>query len=406
MARIGVRNPTSAEVEAAAEVAAQAFPHLSLEHWQKSFSTVADMFGLEYILVAEMDKRIVSSLLCSPAPIHIGDGHVSHSAVGAVGTLPECREKGCAGEMMTEVVKLFRKLDIHTSSLWPFSYEYYRKFGWEVGAEGRVYEAEASVFAELGNPHAVRPAGSGDFDGIVDLYISHAPYFSCTTDRTEEWWERVINIDDYLQPTVSSGKGAVAIDHGEELEAYAVYEVQERDDKKVVDIKELVYFSIEQRRNILSALAAKNPESRITFRTPSADSLLHELPNPRAVKAAIVPTFQFRIIDPERAISSLSVDEALEGKLTFSIDDPIFKHGFEFGVEFEEGELLPCRPDKKHVLRMNVQTLAKLYTGYITPAEAIDLGALRISGNEAMTFALATLMFPSNLPYRSWLEPG
>jgi hypothetical protein len=41
----------------------------------------------------ELDGEIVSSLLCCPAPVYVGQGTVSHSSVGAVGTLAEHRKK-------------------------------------------------------------------------------------------------------------------------------------------------------------------------------------------------------------------------------------------------------------------------------------------------------------------------
>lgn len=105
MPRTIARNPSPGEVERAAEVASLAFPNLSLEHWQESFGTVAAMFCERFILVAELDGVIVSTLLCCPAPVVVRGSEVTHSSVGAVATLPECRRQGCAvveaGELFT-----------------------------------------------------------------------------------------------------------------------------------------------------------------------------------------------------------------------------------------------------------------------------------------------------------------
>ena len=147
-----------------------AFGVLNREHWLESFQKTAEMFGSQFIVVVEMDGQIVSSLLCHPAPVYVAEMPVSHSSVGAVGTLPEYRNKGCAAAMMRECVKVLKAQDICLSSLWPFSFPYYRRFGWEVGAEGRTYSAKGGFFSGIGNPGAARQAGLDDFETMAFEY--------------------------------------------------------------------------------------------------------------------------------------------------------------------------------------------------------------------------------------------
>ena len=400
-----VRNPTPGEVERAAEVASIAFPNLSLERWQESFATIAELFGEQFILVAEVDQEIVSSLLCTLGPIKMGDALISHSAVGAVGTLPDYRRMGCAGAMMTQSVKLLRKEGICASSLWPFSYPYYRKFGWEVGAESRAYSGPASVFVELGDPSNARPATPDDMDAVKTIYHVIARSYCCLTERSDEWWTRIIRIGEYLK-SAESGCGILLHSTEGRPDSYAVYATQVKDEKTAIHVKEMMFWEPDQRVDMLAFLAAMSPESQIHFGTPVDDSFLHHLPDPRAVHTSIEPSFQFRIIDPEQAMLALTPMEHVSGQVSFSLSDPVFKHGFQFGIEVEDGEVALCKADPGSLIETDIQTMAKMYSGYLSPMDAWDMGKLRIAGNAALAVVTAGEVFGVLTPYRSWLEPG
>ena len=402
-----VRNPTPGEVERVAEIAAVAFPHLTLEHWRRSFGAIANMFGERYILIIEADGRLVSSMLCTPGPIYVGDSTVSHSAVGAVGTLPEYRNRGCAGLMMAESVRLLRSERICASSLWPFSYKYYRKFGWEMASETRSYKADATVFAELGSPDNTRPAAVDDLDQMMQVYDEFAHNYNCTTQRNSEWWLDIINGSDWLRPGSPAGACLVHCREGS-IDAYAMYHAptpQEGEQRKV-EVKELVFDEPRDRRDLLSGLAAMFPEAAITFTAPIDDTFIYELENPWSAKITIGPSFMFRVIDPPNAMLALRGEAHVDGRLSLSITDPIFERGFEFGLAIADGRASLCGFDPDSALVMDVQTLARLYTGCLTPLQAWYLGALNPRGNTISDLTFAGYVFSTLTPYRSWLEPG
>lgn len=405
MPKIVARTPTAGEVEKAAEVASKAFPNLPLEHWQHEFQVRADEFGLESLLVAEMDGQIVSSLLMSPAPVYINEAPVPHAAVGGVGTLPDYRCNGCAGVMMTRCVKSLRDQGIYLSSLWPFSYEYYRKFGWEVGADIRAYTARGGVFADLWEPTGVREAVDDDFGDITEFYDEFAVSFNCLTDRSERWWREIPHFREPINQATDWAR-LIVCEEDDRIVGYAAYEVTQKEEKRVLAVQELAFLEPRYRRALLSFLGRLDPEREMVFNSPAEDSLLLEMPNPRLVECRVHPSFQFRVIDPERAMGALVVDEEIEGRLTLSIRDPVFEHGFEFGMEFDEGEVVLSKPEKRHVLEMDVQTLARLYSGYLGVMDAYVLGMVVCPGSMPETLAMAMAVFANYEPYRTRLEPG
>lgn len=404
-----VRHPTNTELERAAEVAAIAFPNLPAEHWQNEFPKLAKAFGLNFILVVELDGQIVSSMVCCPQPVYIGGEPVPHSSAGAVGTIPEARCKGCAGAMMTKCVEVLREEGIYLSSLWPFSYEYYRKFGWEVGSEIRSYSASAAFFAGLGNASCVRGAANEDLPAIKAAYNKFAPGYNCLTVRSDDWWQTMIlNYKQYkplAMVTEPGESGVVVHTTNGAVDAYAMYRLSKPEEKLKIDVREIIYSSVLHRRDMLAMLASIDSDADIAFGAPIDDLFFYEIPNPRAVKTEVHASFQFRVIDPEKAILALKPEEHASGKLSFNISDPVFKEGFNFGIEIDGGNISLCKPGN-NMIETDVQTLAKLYSGYLPPLYAYELGKMRVSGDTSAVLRLATDLFSPLTPYRSWLEPG
>lgn len=401
-----VRNPTPVEVERAAEVSHLAFQNLPLEFWQKSYHKIVEEFGERYILVVEEDGQIVSSLLCTPGPVYIGGKPVSHSAVGAVGTIPDFRKHGCAGLMMEECVRMLREEEICLSSLWPFSYEYYRKFGWEVGAEVRKYSTSGNNYEPLGDPERCRGVHVDDLEDMKKAYNLYSPNYNCLTERSDRWWDSLVYMLDNLHYGQESGNQTVVHMTEGRVDGYAVYARGEADDKIFIDMREIVYEHESHRRDMLAFLGREKPAAQITFNAPHGDTFLHEMPNPRTFITAVEPSFQFRIIDPVNAILHVKAPECLSGRLSFALTDPVFVKEFNFGIEIDNGHVSLSKPDAAHSLEMSVQTLAKIYSGYLTLSNALRLGVLADTGVSGDTVNTASQLFDTNVPYRSWLEPG
>ncbi len=364
-----VRNPTAGEVERAIEVASIAFPNLTREQWVESFSMIAEVFGTRYILVVEDEGAIVSTLVCQPQPVYIYGAPVSHASTGAVATIPDARCKGCAGAMMAQCVRVLRDEGVWLSSLWPFSYPYYRKFGWEIGAETRSYSAPGDVLVELGDAGNARAALEADLPEVRSVYDDWAKGYNCLTQRDDVWWERVIPIRLLAEPNLVVHETDGLID------GCATYKVDS--EKKFVYVSEIVFANAAHRRDMLAWLGGVDSEGSVSFGAPLDDLFLQEIANPRQISASVSPSFQFRVTDPPRAMEALAVDESVSGRVSFAISDPVFEEGWRFGIEAGDGTVSLTRPDPKRTLETDVATFARLYSGYLTAFDAWELGRLK-----------------------------
>ncbi len=405
MSAVIARPPTASELDQAAYVAQVAFDTPEIDSWVRSHNWIAENHGLEYIMVVEQDRRIVASLICTPGEAYFGEDIVSLSAVGAVATLPEYRKVGCAAAMMQEVVRLFLRRNIHTSALWPFSYHYYRKFGWEIGGEHVSYSMTREFASTLGHTGRVRPAWERDLPGISILVARFAEARNCVTVRTPEWWNCLSSVynmrldgEDDLRKSCSpwvhetSGK----------IDGYAFFLIEGEGENEVVKIKELVADTREARNALLSKFAEAGAP-RIHFPAPRDDQFLQELSNPRDVIAEISGSFQFRVINPPAALEMRSVDPKISGRLGFSISDPVLDP-WDFDIEVDSGRILMGNSTAKERLTMNVQTFAQLYSGYVSPTRAAELGRLKATSQTALDFADSILQ--GRTPYRAWMELG
>ena len=403
-----VRNPTKLEVERATEVASIAFPNLTLEHWTGSFNMVAEVFGTRFILVVEDEGKIVSTLLCQPMPVYINGSPVPHASTGAVATIPESRCKGCAGAMMAESVRLLASEGVCLSSLWPFSYPYYRKFGWEIASEARNYRGAGKDFVSFGDAGNARGAVEGDFAQIKAVFDDWAQDYNCLTQRSDKWWDRVVQIKEPLKMVTEPGdeRGFVVHVTGDRIDGYAAYKVGGDNENRSVDVSEIAFREAEHRRDMLALLGSIVPEGKVGFGAPMDDLFLQELANPRLIDTSVSAAFQLRVIDPKRAMECLELDEDVSGRISLSLTDPVIKQGWEFGVQAEGGAVSVTKPNPKCRLEMDVQTFARLYCGYLTPFDAWELGKVKVSGDAMEMLLTACELFSTLTPYRTHLEPG
>ena len=399
-----VRAPVREELRRAAEIGQIAFETDELDPWLTSYNWLADNRGLEYLIVVEADGQLVASLLCTPAEARFAGDVVPLSAVGGVATLPEYRRNGYAGMMMQEAVKILYRTGYHTSALWPFSYNYYRKFGWEIGSEHRGYVVPSELASQLAAPDGTRPALEGDLPAISQLVDRFARRYNCVSVRDDLWWSCTIAIrsfkfDGNTDPKTSRCPWVHETDG--RIDGYVLYNIEEGE-RAYVNVREIVADTPHARRALLSRLATAGLPT-ISFCAPIDDGFLQELPNPRLVKTEIVAGFQFRVINPPAALELRSTDPQLSGRIGFQISDPVLGM-FEFDIEAIEGRILRANRRAEERLFMDVQTFAQLYSGYVRPARAAELGRVEATSERAVEFA--ERLFPDVVPYRSFAELG
>jgi predicted acetyltransferase len=403
MAMPVVRSVTSGEVDRAGEIGAIAFGG-ELEGWQKAFHEFVGYFGTDSLLVVEHEGQIVSSMLLVGEDMWLGGWRVPARAVAAVGTVPEARCIGCAGAMMQEATRRMKAWGIAASPMWPFSFAYYRKFGWEIGGESRVVTWPRDIAFRIEPEGAVTAVKAADDEAMANVWDAVSPSNRCATARVPEHWKRLLRPDRFGGET--PGKGGLLCRQGGQPAGYVLYSIPEPkkgEEAGPVDVAEFRALNASAEVALIAALSERLPQAQ-KFRAafPAEHRLRSLAVNPRALETELHASFGFRVIDPAKVFPTMGTERAL-APVRLRIEDEILgTKTFEIcltGVPAEAYET-NAAPD----VTCSIPAFSQVASGYLKVSEAATAGLL--AGNPEPIARLAEATASWKLPFRSGLEEG
>jgi predicted acetyltransferase len=151
--------------------------------------------GVTYAAVEQSTGRVLAGMDAIPMRMWF-DGRVADmTGIGGVVTLPEARRQG-------HIRKLFEKIfaDIYGqgavfSHLFPFSHEYYRKFGYEHCGSAPKYVLPLAQARKLGSGGtACEYAEGAARDELVAVYEAYASRHNAMVSRGAKQWEKVFGL--------------------------------------------------------------------------------------------------------------------------------------------------------------------------------------------------------------------
>ncbi len=248
-----------------------------------------------------------------------GDWH-SVGGVSAVASPPENRRTGHVTEMLDALHEELRANDTAFAVLWPFNYEFYRRFGY---AMCNTYQRTTVPPGELDGV-VPEPAGTfrrfdpDDFDRLDGIYRTWASE-TLGLRRTEGWWRYRVFSSWYSERYVYGWED----DEGT-LRGYVVYSMEGGDtpEDRTMDVQELAYADPEARRQLYRF--CRNHDSQVStvkLFGPPDSTLLETLTDPRAATVTQKPGPMVRIVDLTAAVSALSVAADVSGSATVAVED-------------------------------------------------------------------------------------
>jgi predicted N-acetyltransferase YhbS len=351
--------------------------------------------------VAVRDGRVVSCLTLVHAELLLRGARVSLGGIRHVATHPEEQNRGHASMLMRDTLAAMRRKGFHTSLLFPFSFRYYRKFGYELAGNHAHFWSRPHAIPCFSDRDACRPAAPADPPALAALHrrLAGASGFSLTRD--EGRWARVC-ADPGLQTIVHC-------DAAGEIDAYLVTaEARDAYGGLMLRVLDIGAETEPGWRGLLGRLAAFPGECidwMASATELSASGLLRsaaplrEAYKPRAI-VNIRPMLQFRVIDVAEAVGRLLPTFPRERyTLALRIPDELLpENGMPLavrgvGTEVELGTPRPGDP----TLTADIRTFSQIYCGYTTPTEAVAQGLADASTPEAAV--LADRLFPRCDPF-------
>lgn len=394
-----VRSVRPSEIDRAAEIGAIAFES-ELEHWKKAFHEFVGRFDLDSMLVVEHEGRLVSAMLLMGEGMWLDGVEVPARAVAGVATVPEARRVGCAGQMMREATRRMKAWGVATSPMWPFSFVYYRKFGWEIGGEARwtVWPRDAAFqISGTGDIARVTAASGPEISAVWDAV---SPGIRCATGRAPGHWARFLRTDRYGGDSDERG-GLVCRRNGEAVGYifYALAEPKEGEDRRV-EIKEIRAFDAAAEVALIQALAERMPDCpKISASLPTRSRLRSVAVDPRAFETELHASFGFRVIDPAQILPLMRAEQGHPVRLRVE-DGVLGTKTWETLLDGGPATATEAAPD----VECTIQTFSQIASGFLKPNDAARAGLLVGDADAIRRLHNATATWTE--PFRGGMEEG
>ncbi|RRJ27823.1 GNAT family N-acetyltransferase [Halocatena pleomorpha] len=353
------------------------------------WSTIAEERGLY------ADGELVSTVAHYWHALWIRGAYRDVAGVAEVSTPPNHRRNGYSRQLLSESLREYHEREVNFAALWPFSHSFYRQLGW-----GRCSDrlSIACTPDTLGFVNRSDPPASSDFVDLdadrwaeLDRVYENGNDHELAMDRTEQWWRKRVfewRTDPYVAGWERDG----------ELRGYLVYTIED-DEQRTMAVEELGAIDTEAYTELLRFCRYHDSQvDRITIN--AKDMLVSDfVDDPYAVDIEVQPGAMIRVVDVERALSSLSYPT--DGAVVLEVIDGIAEwNDRRFRLVVEDGVPTCTVTGDSPDATVDVATLSQIVVGYRGVERAAQTGGLRAS---QATLETLTALFPRTEPYlREW----
>lgn len=388
---ITVREPQDSESEALARIGARAFNRNALD-WYPDKHTLAAF---------DTHDNPVAVLVSTPQEMWWGDDKVPGAALSGVATDPEEQQKGYAGGLLVKSINRLREEGVAVCPLWSTSFGYFRKFGWELAARDIRLPAWPGLLHQLPTVDGtVRLAKQEDLSSLKAIYRASARMTNAQSVRNSEWWQYEWDSDAMSRTLVLEEKDGT-------LSGYLRYTTRPRHQADGVDVEveELQAPSYFTQATLAYPLSDFVPGVDQCHFTLPQNSLLPDL-FPEPVPIECQARLQLRVIDVAKAVSSLTVDANLKGRLAFDITDWVISRDklLHYCFDIESGAMEVRNEHDPNAFVCSINTFTRLFSGALSTSQAKELGLLARGTREMAK--LCDQLFHKRVPYRSAIELG
>jgi predicted acetyltransferase len=302
--------------------------------------------------------------------IHLGpEAVVPMGGVAGVACLPASRGKGCAGALMRYALERMREAGQCVSVLCPFSFDYYRRFGWEWIGVDRRYAVPTRLLRPDPETENVRAATSADRPAIRAIYAQFAGRYRGPIARDEKHWNRILDdSDDRFAYTYLYEKDGT-------LEGYLTYRGGKEEE---TELRELLTVTARARRALLGLLRRHEMQTqKFVWSGPGNDTLWSQLAH-WEVETRSEPKAMGRLVDVPGALQAWRPDRERRGAVTFAVRDACAPwNAGTWRAEFEGGRVCILPSKETPQVSLSIQALSQAYFGTPTVDEIREADHLR-----------------------------
>lgn len=332
-----------------------------------------------------IEGKLAAKLHLFPFHCFIHEKPFAMGGVCSVATWPEYRRQGSVKALLRHALLHMREVGQTISYLHPFSFAFYRKYGWEMAFMNRRYTIPLQQLKRDWQGNGYMQRIEADIPLLNSIYTDYAKKYNGMLARDKNWWEwRILK-----------GRPQIAIAYNESGKpgGYIIYEVKD----EIMTVKDMAYTSMNEWKLLYHFISNHDSMAKhVTITVPENDPLPYILDEPN-FEQKNTPFFMARIVDVQGFLEKYPfhiVKETMTEPIIIQISDPFMQEN-EGTYELKEnnGKVnvspLPNVDDNKGI-QCSIQSLTAMLLGYKRPLELYELE--RISGERADIEQLETLI--------------
>jgi predicted acetyltransferase len=314
-------------------------------------------------------EKLVSQLSVYPFQVNIFGKTFEMGGLTGVGTYPEYANMGLMYKLMIQALEDMRNRKQSISYLYPYSFPFYRRRGWEIISDKMTFEVK-----DYQLPQAKKVTGyverlNTEHPDVRTVYNRFSSEQHAAMIRNELAW------DEYWRWDLDELTAAVYYDVSNQAQGYVLYWIS----ADVLHIKEMIYLNQDARNGLWNFISAHfSMVTRVVGNVYTDEPLAFWLED-GDIKETIAPYYMARIIDAKQFIDQYPFRAiGTDTEITFALDDPMVdwnKGIFTLHVSAAgQGELNPS--DKEPSVSFDIQTLTTMLMNYKRPSYLAEIGRL------------------------------
>jgi len=338
--------------------------HKDLEKHSEGYEKVLGCF--------DRQNNLVAGLGIAPYRMYFDGQVVDMGGIQGVVTAPEARGTGAAGKVLAESLRTMKENGQIFSVLYPFSYAYYRKFGYEVAHQLRKAEIPIEVFCRYPFPKdSIRFLKKGDdladIKMVYDIFKKSRNY---TTDRTDSCWLAFMETDPYTTKHYTyihyNGQGIA--------DSYLKYHTGDRVPGRGYDlyIDELAWTTEDGLLSMFGFIGGLRPQfDKVFWDVPMGVDLFSLFPEAYDISINTCPSAMTRIVDLPKVLETIRPSSFTTGKVVINIVDKSLPcNTGKYALSWENGVVHVKKSDQSPDMSTTIEAMTQIVIGYLTPAEA------------------------------------
>lgn len=334
--------------------------------------------------------RLIAAAAAHPLHVTWGDHDAPLGGIAGVACTVAERGRGHVDRLLKRMLIQMRESGQYLSGLYPFSFAFYRRYGWEWVGERRKYDIPTRQIPSFTEGRQIRTFDGPDaLETIKPVYAAFARrYRSVTTreDAVPNWWQQTLEHRDNRTTYVHVHYDAATA----KPDGYLTFRFG---DDSPATVGDLVANTPAAYRGLLSVLHYYGTQiAKIEWGAP-VDDLLPLYVMHWDLKTRIEPLFMGRVVDLKAAFESLHSPAELSGEVILRIDDPHCDwNSGVWAITAEGRRISATRSDRAPGIVADIQALSQAYWGQ--PALTLLRAGGRVDAQDQSQYALLAAILP------------